>query len=191
MKFSQKVTALAVVCFCADQAAQAQTFKGNGGLHTYIAYGIYAPPSGFGVGMSFYSAVWPMIENPTGSFQIGLPGSWILPDNSDNTDTALAPPGSASRNMADRGPTWGDVFQTLEGSAGYWSRSHFSCGKPKFSMNSTPQCYDYEVASPGWSFFLNSEALPDNQLGVAQLSNRILIPPDALPFVGNSNSQFL
>ena len=23
----------------------------------------------------------------------------------------------------------------------------------KFSMNATPQCYDYEVGSPGWSFF--------------------------------------
>ena len=58
-------------------------------------------------------------------------------------------------------------------------------------MNATPQCYDYEVGSPGWSFFYSNEALPDHQLGIAQLSNRLLIPPDALPFQGNPHGQFL
>ena len=58
-------------------------------------------------------------------------------------------------------------------------------------MNATPQCYDYEVASPGWSFFYDNEALPDERLGIAQLSNRLLIPPDALPFQGNPNGEFL
>jgi hypothetical protein len=58
-------------------------------------------------------------------------------------------------------------------------------------MNATPQCYDYEIGSPGWSFFYSNEALPDNRLGIAQLSNRLLIPPDALPFQGNPNGQFL
>ena len=45
--------------------------------------------------------------------------------------------------------------------------------------------------SPGWSFFYSNEALPDHQLGIAQLSNRLLIPPDALPFQGNPNGEFL
>jgi len=58
-------------------------------------------------------------------------------------------------------------------------------------MNATPQCYDYEVGSPGWSFFYDTEALPDNRLGIAQLSNRLLIPPDALPFQDNPNGKFL
>jgi hypothetical protein len=193
MKPSLKITALVVaaVGFCTDQVAQSQTLKGSGGLYTYIGYSADSPPSGYGAGMSFYSAVWPLSENPTNSFQIGLAGTWVLPDNSDDTDTSLAPPGSLASSWKERSPTWGDVFQTLEGGLGYWSRSHFPYGKPKFSMNSTPQCYDYELASPGWSFFYNSEALPDNQLGIAQLSNRILIPPDALPFAGNPNGQFL
>ena len=58
-------------------------------------------------------------------------------------------------------------------------------------MNATPQCYDYEVGSPGWSFFYSNEALPDNRLSIAQLSNRLLLPPDALPFQGNPNGLFL
>ena len=79
----------------------------------------------------------------------------------------------------------------MEGGLGYWAGNHFRYGPPKFSMNATPQCYDYEVGSPGWSFFYSNEALPDHRLGIAQLSNRLLIPPDGLPFQGNPNGQFL
>ena len=83
------------------------------------------------------------------------------------------------------------MFQTVEGGLGYWARSRFRYGPPKFSMNATPQCYDYEVGSPGWSFFYDSKALPDDRLGIAQLSNRLLIPPDALPFSGNPDGELL
>ena len=33
--------------------------------------------------------------------------------------------------------------------------------------------------------------VPDHRLGIAQLSNRLLIPPDALPFQGNPNGELL
>ncbi len=163
------------------------------GLHGYIGFSHDHPPagSGFTAGMGFYAAVWPLINQPLANFQIGLPGSWVTPDNSDNKDQPLAPEGTLARKWKERGPTWGSVFQTLEGGLGYWAGNHFRYGPPKFSLNSTPQCYDYELASPGWSFFYQNEALPDNRLGIAQLSNRLLIPPDALPFQGNPNGEFL
>ena len=164
------------------------------GLHGYIGYSASRPPNraDYSAGMGFYSAVWQLIEKPIGNFQIGLAGAWITPDNSDNKDVPLAPVGTLARdNWPERGPTWGSVFQTVEGGLGYWARNHFRYGPPKFSMNATPQCYDYEVGSPGWSFFYSNTALPDNRLGIAQLSNRLLIPPDALPFEGNPNGKFL
>ena len=164
------------------------------GLHGYIGYSASRPTARaeYGMGMGFYAAVWPLIDKPIAHFQIGLPSAWITPDNSDNKDTPLAPVGTLARdNWPARGPTWSSVFQTVEGGLGYWARNHFRYGPPKFSMNATPQCYDYEVGSPGWSFFYDNEALPDNRLGVAQLSNRLLIPPDALPFEGNPNGKFL
>ncbi|MHC4146911.1 MAG: hypothetical protein ACYSUD_19335, partial [Planctomycetota bacterium] len=164
------------------------------GLHGYIGYSASRPPdrSAYSAGMGFYSAVWPLIAKPIAHFQIGLPSAWITPDNSDNKDTPLAPIGTHARdNWPKRGPTWSSVFQTVEGGLGYWARNRFRYGPPKFSMNATPQCYDYEVGSPGWSFFYSSEALPDERLGIAQLSNRLLIPPDALPFEGNPNGKFL
>jgi hypothetical protein len=164
------------------------------GLHGYIGFNASRPPDRkqYSAGMGFYAAVWPLIDKPIADFQIGLPSAWITPDNSDNKDTPLAPIGTLARdNWPERGPTWDSVFQTVEGGLGYWAGNRFRYGPPKFSMNATPQCYDYEVGSPGWSFFYSDKALPDNRLGIAQLSNRLLIPPDALPFEGNPNGTFL
>lgn len=163
------------------------------GLHGYIGFTASRPParSEYSAGMGFYSAVWPLVDQPLADFQIGLAGAWITPDNSDNKDRPLAPEGTLARTWKERGPTWESVFQTVEGGLGYWAGNHFRYGPPKFSLNATPQGYDYEVGSPGWSFFYSNEALPDNRLGIAQLSNRLLIPPDALPFQGNPNGEFL
>ncbi|MCX6938823.1 MAG: hypothetical protein NTU80_13200 [Verrucomicrobia bacterium] len=163
------------------------------GLAGYISFGHEPLPAagGYNAGMGFYAAVWPLVDEPLADFQIGLPGSWIQPDNSDNEDKPLAPKGTEARKWKERGPTWSSVFQTIEGGLGYWAGNHFRYGLPKFSMNATPQCYDYEVGSPGWSFFYSNEALPDDRLGIAQLSNRLLIPPDGLPFQGKPNGEFL
>jgi hypothetical protein len=163
------------------------------GLHGYIGFGREELPAngGYSAGMGFYAAVWSLVDQPLAGLQIGLPSSWIQPNNFDNKDKPLAPEGTRARNWKERGPTWSSVFQTVEGGLGYWAGNHFRYGPPKFSMNGTPQCYDYEVGSPGWSFFNSNEALPDDRLGIAQLSNRLLIPPDGLPFQGNPNGDFL
>ena len=183
---------------CAGQEAPQKSEGGkvtlhSDGLHGYIGFGHepLPPGSAFTAGMGFYAAVWTLVDKPLEGFQIGLPGSWIVPDNKDDRDQPLAPEGTLARRWKERGPTWDSVFQTVEGGLGYWAGNHFRYGPPKFSMNATPQCYDYEVGSPGWSFFYSNEALPDNRLGIAQLSNRLLIPPDALPFEGNPAGRFL
>jgi len=163
----------------------------SNGLHGYISFNHEPIPGEYGAGIGFYVAVWPLIDEPLANFQIGLPSTWILPDNSDNKDRPLAPEGTLARTWKERGPTWSSVFQTIEGGVGYWAGNHFRYGPPKFSMNGTPQCYDYEIGSPGWSFFYSDETLPDERLGIAQLSNRLLIPPDGITFEGNPNGEFL
>ena len=188
------LTAIAIGVTAAAAATKAGIVTTHSqGLHGYIGFGHEPHPAGsdFSAGMGFYAAVWPLTDRPLANFQIGLPGSWVTPDNSDNKDKPLAPEGTLARKWKERGPTWSSVFQTLEGGLGYWAGNHFRYGPPKFSLNGTPQCYDYEVGSPGWSFFYSNEALPDHRLGIAQLSNRLLIPPDALPFEGNPNGEFL
>jgi hypothetical protein len=190
------VTSLLAILLTSDsQSAKPQSpvTSHSQGLHGYISFQHepLPPKGGFTAGMGFYAAVWPLTDKPLAGFQIGLPGSWIQPDNRDNKDKPLAPVGTLARQWKERGPTWETVFQTVEGGLGYWAGNHFRYGPPKFSMNATPQCYDYEVGSPGWSFFYSNTALPDNQLGIAQLSNRMLIPPDGLPFQGKPNGEFL
>ena len=160
------------------------------GLYGYIGYDVQPNPS-YGMGVSFYTAAWPLIDKPLQGLQIGLPGTWIMPNNQDNNTIEFCPEGTAIHPVTQFAPTYQRAFQTLEGGLGYWQRSKYRYGPPKFSMNSTPQCYDYEVASPGWSFFYDDKALTDSLLGVAQLSNRLLIPPDALPFAGNPNGEFM
>jgi len=88
---------------------------GSNGLHGYISFSSTKPPEGFGAGISFYSAVWPLVHKPYADFQIGLPGTWVIPENS-GVDFPLCPVGTLARdNWPKRGPTWGSVFQTIEG----------------------------------------------------------------------------
>ncbi len=165
--------------------------EGSAGLHGYISFDSDQPPAGYGAGISFYSAVWPLVDKPLADFQIGLPSTWIIPENSD-VDFPLCPQGTYARdNWAERGPTWGSVFQTVEGGLGYWAGNNFRYGPPKFSMNGTSSCYDFEIASPGWDFFYHNTPLADDKMGIAQLSNSMLVPPDGLTFEGNPDGLFL
>jgi hypothetical protein len=170
--------------------ADSVSFQTNG-LHGYIGYRSPKRPDGFGAGIGFYTAVWPLVEQPIAGFQIGLPGNWITPDNPDNKDIPCCPEGTIARTWEPRGPTWASVFQTQEGGLGYWRGNRYHYGPPKFSMNGVPDCYNSEIASPGWPFFYRAEALPDDQLGIAQLSNRIVVPPDGITFEGDLGGRFL
>jgi len=49
-------------------------------------------------------------------------------------------------------------------------------------MNGTPDGYTTEISSPGWGFGGGGNSLPPDRMGIAQLSNRMLIAPDGLPF---------
>ena len=162
------------------------------GLHGDIGSSSTSTSSTYRYGASFYSAVWSLIEKPIANFQIGLPGTWFTPNNSDNVSEPLCPVGTLARdNWPERGPTYQDVFQTMEGGLGYWVGNRFHYGPPKYSMNATPDCYNNQIASPGWPFFGSSPPLPDDLLGIAQLSNRMLIPPDGLPFQGAPHGELV
>lgn len=180
-----------VVAPTAAQDIASPRLEGRG-LHGYIASRADRTPTQFHYGAGFYAPVWPLIERPIRNFQIGLPSTWILPDNSDNRTEPLCPPGTIARdNWPERGPTYDTVFQTLEGGLGYWAGNRFQNGSPKFSMNATADCYSNEIATPGWPFFRSSRPLPDDRLGIAQISNRILVPPDGMTFAGRPSGELL
>ena len=92
-----------------------EIIRTSDGLHGYISFNSTKPPEGYGAGISFYSAVWPLVHKPYADFQIGLPGTWVIPENS-GIDFPLCPVGTLARDSwPKRGPTWGSVFQTIEG----------------------------------------------------------------------------
>ncbi len=160
----------------------------EGGLHGYISMKVPPPPDGYGYGISFYSGTWPLLEKPLDSFQIGLPGTWILPDNR-GYEQPLCPPGTYARdNWPPRGPSYRDVFQTIEGGSGFWVSTQFGSATPKYRMNGTADCYSQEVSSPGWGFG-QPEPLPENKMGLVQISNRLVVPPDGLTFKHGMNGE--
>ena len=164
------------------------TQERGGGLHGYISMHVPPPPEGFGYGISFYSGTWPLLEGPLDSFQIGLPGTWILPDNR-GYQQPLCPPGTHARDhWPDRGPSYRDVFQTIEGGTGFWASTQFGSATPKYRMNGTTNCYSGEVSSPGWGFG-SPEPLRAEMMGLVQLSNRLVVPPDGLTFKHGMNGE--
>ena len=135
------------------------------------------PPAQFSYGYSGYTAMSRLGGTQAENEQFGW-GTWLTPNNLDFPE-ALCPVGTYARDhWPERGPSYRDVYQTIEGGAGQWASTAFPSPSPKFRVNSTPDCYSTEVASTGWSFYLNP--LPPNKLGLAQLSNRLLVPPDGI-----------
>ena len=162
----------------------------SGGLKGYISMKMQSPPDGFGYGVSFYASAWPLLKKPLSDFQIGLPSTWIVPDNRGFKEP-LCPIGTIARdNWADRGPSYRDVFQTIEGGLGFWASTQFGSPTAKFRMNGTPNCYNHEISSPGWGFG-NTTALASTEMGLAQLSNHLLVPPDGLTFIPGTSGELL
>jgi hypothetical protein len=139
-----------------------------------------SPPPGYGFGVSFYVTVWALLESPLSQFQVGLPSAWIKPDNFDFT-LPLCPEGTVASHWSERAETFfRDVFQNIEGGVGFWGTT-FPTKSPKYRINGVPDCYTTRIGSPGWPFG-ETNALADQAMGLAQLSNRILVPPDGIPF---------
>ena len=178
------LSALAVRAQIGGQGGPSKTPKLNesmgGGLHGYISMEVSPPPRSYGFGVSFYSAVWPLLAKPLNSFQIGLPSTWIIPDNR-NYEQPLCPHGTLARDhWPDRAPSYRDVFQTIEGGLGFWTGTRFPSATSKFRMNGTPNCYNEEISSSGWTFY--GAPLSSARMGIVQLSNRLVVPPDGWTF---------
>ena len=162
----------------------------TGGLKGYISMHVSRVPDEYGYGVSFYTSAWPLLDTPLSSFQIGLPSTWIIPDNRD-FEQPLCPPGTVARdNWDERGPYYRDVFQTIEGGLGYWVSTQFPSVAPKYRMNGTSNGYNHEISSPGWGFG-RTKPLSDEQVGIAQLSNRLIVPPDGITFKKDTNGEIL
>jgi hypothetical protein len=173
-----------------DTTATATPTLSNGGLSGYLTATANggAPPAGFTYGFSFYTEVSTLNPQLAAGTQLGW-GTWLIPDNRTFTQ-ALCPVGTYARDhWPDRGPTYWDVYQTIEGGAGMWTSEMFPTAGAKFRINGTADCYSHQIASPGWGF--GPQTLPADALGLAQLSNRLLVPPDGIVTGGEASLSLL
>ena len=160
------------------------------GLTGYISMSVSAPDDAHGYGVSLYATAWPLLERPIRDFQIGLASIWIVPDNR-TINYPLLPTGTVARdNWPERGPSYRDVFQTIEGGLGFWASTRFGSTSAKFRMNGTSNGYNHEISSPGWGFG-DTNALKPDQMGIAQLSPYLLVPPDGLTFRSGTCGELL
>lgn len=156
----------------------AQPYEHYGGLSGYMVATGTSSMRGSAYGMSFYTGVWQTFSNdqPSG-YQMGH-GTWITPDNG-NYNRPLCPKGTMARdNWPERGPSYRDVFQTIEGGPGYWGNTAFPSNQMKYRINGTTDCYTTQTSSPGWHWGGGQDPNP----GLVALSNRLVYPPDGITF---------
>jgi len=157
----------------------------KGYLHGYASNG----RSDHGYGLSYYTGIWSTFEDyQLDHYQRGH-GTWITPDNT-GYEQPLCPVGTVARdNWPERGPSYRDVFQTIEGGPGYWLNTRFPDRQMKYRLNAVTDCYTSQTSSPGWNWGGTSNL--ENQAGFAQLSNRLLYPPDGMTFRRGADGKFL
>ena len=80
--------------------------------------------------------------------------------------------------------------QSLEGGPGQIDGDPFPSALPKFKINSTPDCYNTQVGSVPFEPSL-TKAFQSNRLGLAQLSNRLLVPPGGFTVAAASQEALL
>jgi hypothetical protein len=119
-------------------------------------------------GLSYYSNMARFGAAPTTHTQFG----WDIYGEVDDSGGTWpqCPRGTALANAH-------FFVQSLEGGPGQIDGDPFPAALPKFKINGTPDCYNTQVGSVPFEPSLTA-AFQSNRLGLAQLSNRLLVPPD-------------
>ena len=138
----------------------------------------FVSDNSYGAGYSFYSAVWPFMEQYPGyeNYQVGQ-GTWVTPQESEGTPS--------------------EFYNTIEGGLGWWGDTRFGTTVPKFIMGGV--AHSFEAAANGTGAGSGDYRpdghrnwdTPGGKYGVAQLSPNLLWPPDGLTMEQSSNGEYL
>lgn len=115
----------------------------------------------YGAGYSMYVAAWPLLETYPGSrFQTGLFGTWMFAQK----------PKPAPKEKA---------YSDIEGGLGWWRDTRFATETPKFIMGGVALNFRAWANGPGAGKGRDWKK-PRGKYAVAQLSSRVIWPPDGL-----------
>ncbi|MFM7316075.1 MAG: hypothetical protein ACKO5E_03940 [bacterium] len=116
--------------------------------------------SDYNAGFSMYVAAWPLLKNyPGQEFQSGLFGTWMFAQN---------------ENKSRKG-----IYSDIEGGLGWWRDTRFATETPKFIMGGVALNFVEWANGPGAGKGRNWQK-PAGHYAIAQLSPRVLWPPDGL-----------
>ncbi len=117
-------------------------------------------PETYDAGFSMYVAAWPLLrEYPGRRFQTGLFGTWMF-----------------ARYDS---PAPDKLYSDIEGGLGWWRDTRFATETPKFIMGGVALNFSEWANGPGAGKGRDWDD-PKGHYGVAQLSHRLLWPPDGL-----------
>ncbi len=142
-------------------------------MQGYLLIDRQSAPKEYSGGYSMYMAAWPLYNKYPGAVaQSGLVGTWMSP--------SLPVPKPI------------ESYTTIEGGLGWWNDTVFGTETPKFHMGGVATDFSGVSNGPGigrgdWSKF----SRPSGKYGVAQLSPRLLWPPDGLNMKQGSNGELL
>ena len=142
-------------------------------MQGYLLIDRQSAPKEFSGGYSMYMAAWPLYNKYPGAVaQSGLVGTWM---------NAFLPT-----------PKPIESYSTIEGGLGWWNDTVFGTETPKFHMGGVATDFSGVSNGPGigrgdWSKF----SRPSGKYGVAQLSPRLLWPPDGLNMKQGTNGELL
>lgn len=151
-------------------------------------------------GYSWYSNVLPIFRTAVPGIQIGLASTWITPNLEDVSHGDIQKLARSCDNpeiensIRSHGKDLWILFQSMEGSLGYWLHTKFPTVMPKYKLDAWKNFYSYSVSSPGFNVSTPTDTpipLSKGNLGPVYLSNRILIPPDGLTFPESTSGRFL
>ena len=160
-----------------------------------------ARTSSAGAGFSFYSHIFSLFSESVGGLpdqmQMGLGGTWLTPTNISWSTLAPGvcacdPNGWPSATKGD--PAFGCcetdarcsfLYETFEGGPGYWI-GMLPTAQPKWRVNSAVGCYRDQASTPLFNFGEAGKPHSCESMGIAQLSNRMLMAPDGLTFAAGA-----
>ncbi|WP_201750265.1 sialate O-acetylesterase [Tautonia marina] len=132
----------------------------EGEMSGYLIVPTERVPESFGGGFSMYVAAWPLLRTyPGNRFQSGLFGTWMFARLDE--------------------PPPEKLYSDIEGGLGWWRDTRFATETPKFIMGGVAPNFIEWANGPGAGKGRDWDR-PAGKYGVAQLSPRLLWPPDGL-----------
>lgn len=145
-------------------------------------------------GFSFYTRIFSLFDeaNPL-DMQMGMGGTWLTPTNiswaglpagvcaCNPKGWPSSTPGDPAEHCCEKETRCSFLYETFEGGPGYWI-GQLPTRTPKWRVNSAVGCYKDQTSTPLFNFGQAGAPHSCDAMGIAQLSNTMLMAPDGLTF---------